>query len=34
MKSILEMLPVEPDVRQITIDFEKTLWGVLTDYTF
>lgn len=29
MKSILEMLPVEPDVRQITIDFEKALWGVL-----
>jgi len=23
------MLPVYPEVRQITIDFEKALWGVL-----
>ena len=29
MKSILDLLPVKPDVRQITIDFEKALWSVL-----
>lgn len=23
------MLPVDPEVRQITIDFEKALWSVL-----
>ena len=29
MKSILDLHPVEPDVRQITVDFEKALWSVL-----
>ena len=29
MKSILDLLPVEPDVRQITVDFQKALWSVL-----
>lgn len=29
IKSILDLLPVEPDVRQITVDFEKALWSVL-----
>lgn len=29
IKSILDLLPVEPDVRQITVDFQKALWSVL-----
>nr|XP_058965772.1 uncharacterized protein LOC131792421 [Pocillopora verrucosa] len=29
LKSILQMFPVDPEVCQITIDFEKALWSVL-----
>ena len=29
IKTILDLLAVEPDVCQITVDFEKALWSVL-----
>ncbi|XP_015774486.1 PREDICTED: uncharacterized protein LOC107352689 [Acropora digitifera] len=29
LKSILELLPVAQEVRQITIDFERAMWSVL-----
>ena len=31
LKTVLELLPAQPSLRKVTIDFEKALWTVLRE---